>query len=263
VDLGLGNGLFNATIISFSGDTFSFVDNEYTDSTCLNVDFTFSTGSGFFSIGNTITASSGLGAKEIDFTLNERDGVLIFVGEQNFDIFRISSGTLYFGLDDFGLFDGTTPANRPIDLDFNSPVDPLVDPLLNSELEGSWKTSCVDFGGTFDATIILFSGDTFSFVDNAYTDSACLNVDVTYRSGSGVFSIGNTITASSGLGAKEIDFTFTHRDGVVLPVNEQSFDIFSISSGTLYFGLYDFVLDGTTPASRLIDLDFTSPIERN
>jgi len=72
--------------------------------------------------GNTITASSGLGAKEIDFTLNERDGALLFVGEQNFDIFRISSGTLYFGLDELGL-DGTTIANRPIDLNFTSPIE--------------------------------------------------------------------------------------------------------------------------------------------
>lgn len=121
-----------------------------------------------------------------------------------------------------------------------------------TELEGTWVTTCLmESSGSFEDTI-TFSGNTFSTSGKEYADTACSVFDTNY-SASGTFVIGNAMTTSSGLSAKEIDVTLLKIDGAGVSINV--YDIYRIDGEKLYFG-DDSLLDATSVANRPIDLDF-------
>lgn len=120
-----------------------------------------------------------------------------------------------------------------------------------TELEGNWKSLCTPFlGSSFDLTII-FTGNTFSATSSSYNDESCVTLDEATID-TGTFTIGNALTTTSGLSAKEINITTLISDGMT--VNSTEYDIFSIMNNNLFLGDSN-VLDGSTIAMRPIELD--------
>lgn len=121
-----------------------------------------------------------------------------------------------------------------------------------TELEGSWIEPCeIITNNTSWNTVLTFSGNTFVRIGTDFSDTTCSipipdSSRVTY---SGTFVVGNSLTTSSGLPAREID-SFS-------PNEDPEYDIYHISSGKLYFGDYTAVKDGSSPANRPVDLDFS------
>ncbi len=128
------------------------------------------------------------------------------------------------------------------------------DKSTKTELEGTWVYICKDRGdGVFFKSKGTFSGDSFNFSIQEYSNSGCSRLTGD-SSGSGKFSIGKSITTSSGLSAKEIDITTLKQDGK--DVNVKDYDIFRIDGRDLYFGKYTSKYDGESRSGRPIDLDF-------
>ncbi len=107
-----------------------------------------------------------------------------------------------------------------------------------TELEGRWivgyADACEDNGdNSFSRAILIVSGNTFNYQIETYYDSLCSEV-VSIKpkeSWRASFIIGNAVTTSSGLIAKEIDFISNKDAG-----NVWYYNIFRVDDGKLYFG---------------------------
>ena len=108
--------MYETTRVTFSGNSFDTSGTDYLDSGCTTVDDTYAT-TGTFVIGQSLTTSSGLSAKEIDLTIQTIDGesfAFVF-----YDIYRIDGNKLFTGNTggfDEDEHDGTTQEKRPIAL---------------------------------------------------------------------------------------------------------------------------------------------------
>ncbi len=142
-----------------------------------------------------------------------------------------------------------------------------------TELEGSWVDVCVEIypayevngtitPGSYESGITTFSGNTFTYSGADYSDSECTIVEETYIN-TGTFIIGDSMTTSSGLSAKNIDIAIVTMDG--RNVSYKFYDIFKIDGDRLYFGDQgsydenedDWEYSGLTVEKRPIDLDFS------
>ncbi len=129
-----------------------------------------------------------------------------------------------------------------------------------TELEGKWSQQCIDLMvGTSLKPSVTFSGSTYTALDINYSDSQCITANFT-GTASGTFEIGNTITTSSGLSAKNIDFHQLKENG--LDVNRNIFSIFQKDNETLYLGDNNSA-DGKTSANRHIVLDFQNSFTKD
>jgi len=121
-DSSLGNGLSFQASMDVSGNEMSLNGHVYDDADCIieNTSFgPFQPGVATFTIGSSITTSSGLSAQKIDIFVQELNGQAGVFTE--YDIFRISEGKLYIG-DSSGAYDGKSDATRPIDLNLDALV---------------------------------------------------------------------------------------------------------------------------------------------
>ena len=95
------------TEITFGSGGYTIYSTAYQDPDCLIKTGSELWGEGTYIIGNSITTLGGLIATEFD-GVNE-------LGESFYDLVYIAQGQLYFG--DYATADGTTPENRPTDID--------------------------------------------------------------------------------------------------------------------------------------------------
>ncbi|VAW89541.1 hypothetical protein MNBD_GAMMA18-484 [hydrothermal vent metagenome] len=131
-----------------------------------------------------------------------------------------------------------------------------------TELEGAWIETCHGLTTGYEIESATFAGNTFTISQKKYSDSACTVVNGT-NSATGTFTIENSITASSGLSAKEIDVTILVINGSDASIT--FYDIFRIDGDKLYFGDAgeydenedDWEYSGITEEKRPIDLDFS------
>lgn len=117
-DNSMGNGKSYQGSIDVSGNEMTLNGQFYNDSYCTIPDTDLGlmqTSIASFTIGMSITTGSGLAAKKIDLHVQEMYGEINIHTEYN--IFRISEGKLYFG-DTSGVYDVSSNATRPVDLDF-------------------------------------------------------------------------------------------------------------------------------------------------
>ena len=119
-----------------------------------------------------------------------------------------------------------------------------------TELEGIWVGPCDSFlDGTSENAILTISGNTYTYTGKGYSDSTCSLSDGSSVSDSGTFIIGNSLTTSSGLPAREID--------LFSPNEDPEYDIYNISNAKLYLGDFTAEKNGTSAANRPVDLDFS------
>jgi hypothetical protein len=84
------------------------------------------------------------------------------------------------------------------------------DGLTNGDLVGAWQSACIASGaGAWEKKSIKFTGETFAFTTNAYSDESCATL-VNSLSASGTYLVNGT-SASTTLGgtATNVDYTFT------------------------------------------------------
>ena len=68
----------------------------------------------------------------------------------------------------------------------------------NTELEGTWKSSCVSSGSRYKIRTLTVSGTNWTDKSEYHTDSSCANDDYSYDSTFSSLSIGNVITFDDG-----------------------------------------------------------------
>ena len=68
----------------------------------------------------------------------------------------------------------------------------------NTELEGTWKSSCVSSGSSYLIKTLTVSGTNWTDKSEYHTDSSCANDDYSYDSTFSSLSIGNAITFDDG-----------------------------------------------------------------
>lgn len=120
------------------------------------------------------------------------------------------------------------------------------DPAAAGELVGRWMTTVceADVGG-YSKTEMKFEATSFSVTYHYYSDSNCITM-TNMDTDSYTYKTGNSITATSGNKATEIDITWSAADG-----GATYLDIYAIIDNKLYFG----EVVGTT---RPTALDFSS-----
>ena len=111
----------------------------------------------------------------------------------------------------------------------NSTVTPSLD------LEGTWVSNCyLDGINEYTVDDFVFSGNTVSASYKTWDNSSCSGIPIDSDGGSGTFTVGKTMTTSSGLEAVEVDFniifngqTFTVLDIITRNGNEFNYGIFN------------------------------------
>ncbi len=113
------------------------------------------------------------------------------------------------------------------------------------DLQGEWETDCVNSS----VSEFVFSGNMYSYSLLDYTYSSCTSREVAVGySKKGTYSVGRSLTTSSGLAATEIN--------LITSGGEIEYQIYSFSNGKLFFGDINGEYDGITAAKRPIDLVF-------
>lgn len=252
----LANNTSEESKLVFEGNAFIFELSDYSDNACQVNGILAGVASGTFTIGNALTTTSGLTAKEFDSTILKIDGTS--VNTTGFDIYSLSGENLAFGDESTG--NGDTEGERPTDLDLNlvftpnkpdgNPTQPQP-PVTTTELEGVWSTPCVAVqGDAYAGLSISFAGINFEWSGGLFNDDACTDERNVF-SESGTFRIGESLITTSGLNAKNIDFTSVQDNGTV----KEEFSIFSILSNNteLFFGDTK-TGDESTPENRPTDV---------
>lgn len=133
-------------------------------------------------------------------------------------------------------------------------------------LEGIWVKQCnavnqADPNTYYDIITLTFIENNFDSSILNYTDPDCTIPDtqIPNPTASGTFVIGNTITTTGGLQAKEIDSYVDQSSGAIFA---DGFVIFNIDGNTLYFGDTTGDNDGSTPELRPDTLNFDRSYER-
>lgn len=252
----LANNTSEESKLVFEGNAFILELSDYSDNACQVNGILAGVASGTFTIGNALTTTSGLTAKEFDSTILKIDGTS--VNTTGFDIYSLSGENLAFGDESTG--NGDTEGERPTDLDLNlvftpnkpdgNPTQPQP-PVTTTELEGAWSTPCVAVqGDAYAGLSISFAGINFERSGGFFNDDACTDERNVF-SESGTFRIGESLITTSGLNAKNIDFTSVQDNGTV----KEEFSIFSILSNNteLFFGDTK-TGDESTPENRPTDV---------
>ena len=121
-DSSLGNGLSFQSRMNVSGNEIILSAHVYDDADCITENTTiapFEPLIAIFSVGSSVTTSSGLSAQKIDILMLDIDGQAGPFTE--YDIFHISEGKLYIG-DTSGVYDGKSDDTRPINLNLEALV---------------------------------------------------------------------------------------------------------------------------------------------
>ena len=131
------------------------------------------------------------------------------------------------------------------------------------ELQGTWVSSCVSYSSFYLLSSTTFSVGSYSSSSSAFFDSECAD-SVQGVSVTGSFVVGEAITTSSGVSAKEIDFIIETIDGV--SASETSFGIYRIMDNTLFTGNLGFIegsgIDTSTEENRPTALNFDLPFTK-
>ena len=262
-----GGNTFKTSILVFENTSIIKLSNFiYGDNTCA-VDLLSSEELvGSYALGSDVTTSTGETAKQIDITMSSVDGATIPVQDLKtvYTIIYVNGNDLMGGNDEIDPnLDGSTPAKRTNILQTTPYVFTTGIPDNKSNyVVGTWKDSCLDNNG--DGIYIMetsqFGTTTITITHMEYSDSSCVNMNSTQVL-SGVYSLGNSLTTTSGLNALEIDITITQVDGVALPSSVTLYSIAYKDGNNLYNGdIYATPgLDGTTPATRPNTLDLANP----
>jgi len=250
--------------------------NNFADSNCITPTNIEQTGSGTFSIGDTVVTESGVTARELDVTNAS--------GGNFYDIFYINQNMLYLGDDRTG--DTTSAETRPTDIDFNFSLEKRPDldyntgggsanplpvdsgtgssdtpptggggsgsdvspqkPIDLTNLEGAW--SLCDGAGF--AVEFEFNVVNYAIYYVAYAESNCLNRVDAQMVDQGNYIIGGSIATASGVTVDQID-------RISLSAAPH-YDLYYIDQGQLYFGDYT-TGDGTTAETRPTEIDLSQP----
>jgi len=114
------------------------------------------------------------------------------------------------------------------------------------ELDGTWASNCYqDDNNEYTIDEFSFSGNTFTASYRSYNDSSCSGDLISSESGSGTFSVGDTITTSLGVEAVEIDFRIEFQGQSI-----EILDLIKMDGNQFHYGLH---IDEDT---RPIELDY-------
>ncbi len=135
----------------------------------------------------------------------------------------------------------------------DKPADPNVPPPVvtntATELEGSWRTDCIEsyYEGWMEKDLIVIKGNSYTFVVDYYEDPECLSTKVPDPPYTGTFSIlGADTRGGASNGQKLINWV---QDGVTYYVADVQ------SGDTLTFGDTS-EGDSTTESDRPVNLSY-------
>ena len=114
------------------------------------------------------------------------------------------------------------------------------------ELDGTWISNCYyDDEGVYTIDEFTFSGNSFEARYESFNNSSCLGSPLESDSAGGTFTVGNTIIASSGLEAVEVDFIISYQGEIFTAL-----DLIRQEGDQFYYGEFN------GSSSRPIDLNF-------
>lgn len=132
------------------------------------------------------------------------------------------------------------------------------------EIRGTWVSSCIapDNGDTDHRIETLFFTDTdFDFVQENFIDATCttVNVDNSGFSALGLGEIGDVVTTTSGVEARELDHiidTFVNSDGSEDSLDITSINILLLQDDMLFLGQGGVLSDEERPDTIIFDVAY-------
>ncbi|RMD81389.1 MAG: hypothetical protein D6820_05200 [Lentisphaerae bacterium] len=138
-------------------------------------------------------------------------------------------------------------------------------------LEGSWTKPCgigegensSDPNAFYDVVTLTFSGNEFYSDIKNYSDAECTTPYpvAPNPTSSGTFTLGDTVTTTSGVQATAIDTHITRFNGAEFDIHD--YNIVRLSENMLYLGDESGINDGETAERRPDTLDFERVFYQN
>lgn len=252
-----GGNTFITRVIEFENtNIIRMIDNIYGDGTCFSDLLDSYELVGNYTLGADVITTTGETATEINVTMVEEDGVPIPVNEQRtgYRIVYVEGDYLYGGDEEADPdLDGTTPARRSNILE-TVPYVYRDEGFNTNPMVGTWIDSCLDNpNGTYVKETVVIGTNTMDFTIRYYNDSACSDLNSTVTENVD-YSLGNTVLTGSGVTAYEMD--------LMVGTTVFFYSLIYFDGVDLYFGEHSATYDGTTSATRAVDVDFTDPYIR-